>query len=163
MKMSDQGLAVLKFFERCRLTAYPDPASKTGEPWSIAYGDTGPDVVRGLCIDQANADARLALRLSREFEPGVMRLLSVIPDQGQFDGFVDFAYNEGLGNFAKSNLLARFNNFEFAGCADEFLKWDMAAGREMLGLERRRIADQALYRGASALDAIAKAEAVSSL
>lgn len=163
MKTSDDGVALLQFFEHCALVAYPDPCSKSGDPWTIGFGDTGPDVVRGLCITRDEAEGRLARRLATEFEPGVMTLLTVIPDQCQFDAFVDFAYNEGLKAFSNSRLLARFNDMGFVGCADEFLHWDMAGGHEVLGLLRRRTAERARYLGASAVDAIAEAESVLSL
>ena len=49
------GLDLIKHFEGCRLTAYPDPGTG-GDPWTIGYGHTGPDVYLGVTITQAEAD-----------------------------------------------------------------------------------------------------------
>ncbi|MCQ9618418.1 hypothetical protein L1889_18430 [Paenalcaligenes niemegkensis] len=58
--MSEHGLAVLKYFESCELEAYWDA---NGKVWTIGWGDTGPDVVEGLVITQAEADRRLGQSL----------------------------------------------------------------------------------------------------
>ncbi|MBX7020690.1 lysozyme, partial [Providencia rettgeri] len=42
--MSPDGLAILQYFESCRLEAYWDA---DGKVWTIGWGDTGPDVVQG--------------------------------------------------------------------------------------------------------------------
>ena len=55
MRTSDRGLALIKSFEGCELTAYPDPGSG-GDPWTIGYGHSWPVVVPGLTIDQNQAD-----------------------------------------------------------------------------------------------------------
>ena len=102
MHTSAQGHALLHYFESCRLTAYPDPATG-GAPWTIGWGDTGPGVVYGLTITQEQADARFATRLADEFEPGVRAVLTAPPEQHQFDAMVCLAYNIGLGNFRKSS------------------------------------------------------------
>ena len=52
------GLALIKRFEGCRLTAYkPVPTEKY---WTIGWGHYGPDVREGDRITQAEADAMLA-------------------------------------------------------------------------------------------------------
>ena len=58
MPLTPEGWTLLKTWEGCRLSAYPDPASG-GAPWTIGYGHTGPDVVPGLTITQQQADALL--------------------------------------------------------------------------------------------------------
>jgi lysozyme len=142
----------MHYFENCVLRAYPDPATG-GAPWTIGWGDTGPDVVPGLVITQAEADARFARRLWREFEPGVLSSLKRTPTQAQFDAMVCLAYNIGLGNFQPSTLVRLFNR-RAHGVEDQFLRWDKAAGRVMLGLRRRRAAERALYLGATGEEAI---------
>jgi lysozyme len=161
MNTSPNGIAVMHYFEDCRLKAYPDPATG-GAPWTIGWGDTGPDVVPGLIITQAEADRRFARRLAREFEPGVLAELKRTPTQSQFDAMVCLAYNIGLGNFRASTLVRMFNRREL-GVANQFLRWDRAAQRRMLGLHRRRVAERALYLGASAEDAIKAGAAVRAL
>lgn len=159
MKTSSNGIQVLHHFEGCKLTAYPDPATGSA-PWTIGYGDTGPDVVPGLTITQDEANARFEKRLSKEFEPGVMAALTATPNQGQFDAMVCLAYNIGLGNFRSSTLLKKFNAGDADGAAEQFQRWDKAAGVSMKGLRRRRAAEKALFNGMTGDQAIAVGAAV---
>lgn len=153
MNTSKNGIQVMHFFESCRLTAYPDPATG-GAPWTIGWGDTGPSVVPGLKITQAEADARFANRLTAEFEPGVLSKITRAATQGQFDALVCLAYNIGLRNLGSSTLLRKFNEGDVAGAADQFSVWNKAAGKVMLGLSRRRSAERALFKGLSGSQAI---------
>ena len=154
MHTSAQGHALLHYFESCRLTAYPDPATG-GAPWTIGWGDTGPGVVYGLTITQEQADARFAARLADEFEPGVRAVLTAPPEQHHIDAMVCLAYNIGLGNFHKSSVVRCFNAGDVLGAASAFLMWDRAAGASMKGLRRRRAAEKALFLGIEANQAIA--------
>ena len=58
MPLTPEGWTLLKTWEGCRLSAYPDPASG-GAPWTIGYGHTGAEVVPGLTITQEQANAWL--------------------------------------------------------------------------------------------------------
>jgi GH24 family phage-related lysozyme (muramidase) len=51
MPLTPKGWTLLKTWEGCRLRSYPDPASG-GAPWTIGYGHTGAEVMRGLTITQ---------------------------------------------------------------------------------------------------------------
>jgi lysozyme len=53
-------VAELKADEGCKLNAYPDPISG-GEPFTIGYGHTGPNVHPGTTWTQAQADIALEL------------------------------------------------------------------------------------------------------
>ena len=53
-KTSDNGVALIKTFEGCRLTAYK-PVS-TEKYYTIGYGHYGPDVKEGMTITQAQAE-----------------------------------------------------------------------------------------------------------
>src|SRR5690606_42028999 len=89
---------ILQYFESCRLEAYWDA---DGKVWTIGWGDTGPDVVKGLRITQAEADQRLQRRLAREFVPGVLKALTRPATQAQLDAMVDRAYNIGVSAFQR--------------------------------------------------------------
>lgn len=156
MNTGKDGIELMHYYEQCRLTAYPDPATG-GAPWTIGWGDTGPDVKPGLTITQMDADIRFAKRLAREFEPGVDKLLVRAPKQCEFDAFVSLAYNIGLGNFAKSTALRKFNMGEMDAAAIAIRSWDKAAGKTMKGLQRRRWAESKVFSGWSAPRAIADA------
>ena len=155
MKTSTNGVQVMHYFERCVLTAYPDPGSSDGHPWTVGWGDTGPDVKPGTCISQDEADSRFARRLSREFEPGVMGGIQRTATQGQFDAMVCLAYNIGVHAFSGSTLLRKFNSGDILGAQSQFSVWNRSGGRPMLGLSRRRSAEAALFSGASGKAAIA--------
>jgi len=154
MKTSPDGIKLLHFYEGCELTAYPDPATG-GDPWTIGWGDTGPDVVPGLVITQADADARFAKRIANEFEPMVLSAMRGSPNEAEFSAMVCLAYNIGVGAFKRSTLVRKFNGSDKASAADQFLRWHRAGGQSMKGLRRRRAAERALFLGASADEAIA--------
>lgn len=145
LKTSSNGIALIKHFEGFRASAYPDPASG-GDPWTIGYGTTGPHVYRWLTITEEKAEQYLAEDLAT-FEREVIALVEVNLSQDQFDALISFAYNLGSGALKSSTLLKLLNQGDFKGAANEFPKWCKAAGREMLGLKRRRLAEQALFNG----------------
>lgn len=161
MKTSAHGIAVMHYFESCKLSAYPDPGSATGEPWTIGWGHTGAEVSKGLQWSQAQADAAFVQDLAR-FERDVASLVKVPLTQGQFDALVSFAYNvgsdidadkiaEGLGD---STLLAKLNAGDLRGAAAEFRKWNKNDGKVMRGLVRRRAAEECLFLGMGGAQAI---------
>ena len=154
MKTSPNGIAVMHHYEGCELTAYPDPATG-GDPITIGYGCTGPDIKRGMTITQDEANVMFAKCLVREFEPGVNAALTGTPTQGQFDACVCLSFNIGLSAFRASTLVRKFNMGDIAGAADQFPRWDKAAGQSMKGLRRRRAAERALFQGMTSDQAIA--------
>jgi len=160
-RTSPHGISLMHYFETCKLRAYPDPGSKNGEPWTIGWGHTGPEVKPGLEWTQQQADSVFVDDL-RRFERDVLSLVKVPLTQGQFDALVSFAYNvgsdidadtipEGLGD---STLLRKLNAGDYAGAAIEFLKWNKNDGKPMRGLTRRRHAEMGLFNGMSGRDAI---------
>jgi len=153
LKTSQNGIAVLKYFESCSLTAYPDP-STGGAPWTIGWGHTGPEVDYGLVWTQDQADAQLIIDLASR-EASVSMAVTAQITQGQFDALVDFVYNLGAGNFLSSTLLRLVNAGDMTGAAAQFACWNKAAGVPMRGLTRRRAAEAALFAGSSGADAIA--------
>lgn len=144
MRISERGLDLIKSFESLRLHAYPDPGTG-GDPWTIGYGHTGPEVHRGQVITEHEAD-RLLESDSLRFEKGVGELLTVPATQGQFDALVSFAFNVGLGNLKSSTLLRLFNAGDKGAAAEQFLRWNKAAGKVMPGLTNRRLAEVARFR-----------------
>jgi lysozyme len=146
MRMSADGLALVKEFEGLRLKAYKCPAGV----WTIGYGHTSaagiPEVNSGMEITKEEAEAILK-RDMVQYEAGVEKLVKVELSQGQFDALVDFAYNAGVGALAKSTLLKRVNEERFDDVPAEFMKWTKGGGKELPGLVRRRRAEVKLWRG----------------
>lgn len=147
MILSATGLALIKEFEGCKLTAYQDERGI----WTIGYGHTGPEVVQGLVWSQAQADAQLASDVATRAAGPVSRLVLVALRQGQFDALTSLCFNIGQGQFAHSTLLRLLNACSDAAAA-QFLVWDKVDGRDDPGLLRRRSAEQALFLAHSATE-----------
>lgn len=181
-------------YEACKLRAYPDPASPlfralqaarvdpynltmvplqfahlSGKPWTIAWGDT-ENVSVGLVISQAEADARYAKRLVRDFEPAVRSAVLVPLTQRQWDAIVSTVYNTGPGGRGRdgilyladgkpSTFLRKLNLGDYGGAAAELPKWVRAGGQVLKGLERRREAARLVFLGMDARSAIVSGEA----
>ena len=139
MKISAKGLALIKEFEGCELTAYICPAGVL----TIGIGSTGPHVYEGMTITQAEADALLLKDLVR-FEKAVNGLVKVPLSQGAYDALVSFTFNCGEGAFADSTLLRELNagkepNFT---AKSQLPRWTNGG---LAGLVRRRAAEVELF------------------
>jgi len=144
MQTSDKGIALIKEFEGCKLTAYQDSVGV----WTIGYGWTQPvdgkQIRAGMVIKQEEADRLLKTGLV-SYENDVSRLVKVGLTQGQFDALVSFTYNLGARSLSTSTLLRKLNAGDYAGASDEFLRWNKAGGKVLNGLTRRREAERALF------------------
>ena len=153
MNPSANCAKLIQQFEGCEkkkpdgtFQAYPDPGTG-GDPWTIGWGSTGPDIKPGTVWTQQQCDDRFSEHLA-EFAAGVAKAIGNAPTtQSQFDALVSFAYNVGLGNLSSSTLLRKHKAGDFAGAAREFARWNKAAGKVLTGLTRRRNAESALYNG----------------
>jgi lysozyme len=144
MQLVQAGIDIIKNGEGCVLTAYPDPGTG-GDPWTIGYGHTGPEVYEGLVWTQGQADDAFDDDIAK-FQSGVARYIGdAKTTDNQFSAFVSLAYNIGLGAFAQSTALMFHKSGDYADAADHILLWDKAAGRVMLGLVKRRAQERELY------------------
>ncbi len=75
----------------------------------------------------------------------VEQMVKVVINDNQFAALVSFAYNVGTAALAASTLLKKLNSGDMQAAADQFLKWDHAAGVVLKGLTRRRQAERALF------------------
>ena len=167
MKVGPDAIALIKHFEGCRLRAYPDPLTG-GSPWTIGYGSTGQYVCEGITWSQQQADERLANDLDL-CESDLNNAISVPVTQRQFDAILSILYNVGHGSPIKdgiirlrnqysSSLLRKLNARDLMGASAEFLKWISPGSSVEKALLKRRTAEQAVFNGVSADDAIAIAE-----
>lgn len=142
--MITQNIEAIRKHEGLRLVAYLDSVGV----WTIGYGDTGPDVVKGLVITKVQAEERLRKRL-REFEGYVNRAVKVKLTQNQFDALVSLVYNIGPTNFISSTLLRKLNASDYAGATDQFLVWNKGRVEGKLvvinGLTNRRHEERELF------------------
>lgn len=138
MKISDKGIALIKKFEGCKLTAYK--AVPTEKYWTIGYGHYGSDVMPGAVITQYQADLYLLLDLQK-FEAKVEKYNAKYHwTQNEFDALVSFVYNIGSidqltnnGKRSKSEISAKIPAYNKSG------------GKVISGLTKRRVAEQALF------------------
>jgi lysozyme len=92
-------------------------------------------------------DSILAKDLQR-FERGVLKYCPTAGSrQNWLDALVSFSFNVGLGTLQRSTLRQRHNRGDYAGAADEFLKYCKAGGKVLRGLENRRKDERSLYMG----------------
>lgn len=151
MTPSAAGIDLIKQFEGCakkqsdgNFAAYPDPGSG-GDPWTIGWGSTGPDIKAGAIWNQQQCDDRLASDVDSFATKVASAIGRAATSQHQFDAMVSFAYNVGVGNFSSSTLLKLHKQGDFAGAQAQFARWNKAAGKVLPGLTKRRAAEAALY------------------
>jgi len=129
-----------------RVRSYPDPATG-GAPWTIGWGSTGSDIGPDTIWTKAQAQARFREHVA-EFGEGVRKAIGAAPTtQAQQDAMTSLAYNIGLTNFARSTLLKKHKDGDYAGAAQQFAVWNRANGKVMNGLTDRRADEARMYRG----------------
>ena len=143
MKISDNGLNLMKKFEGCRLTAYQDAVGV----WTIGYGTTNADkaitgisIRQGLRISQKTADEWLRQSVDKKYGPKVDKYSKYEWNQNEFDALVSFAYNIG----SIDGLTANGSRSKEA-IADKILAYNKAGGKVLSGLIRRRQEERKLF------------------
>lgn len=144
MKVSQNGVDLIKRFEGLSLEAYQDIAGI----WTIGYGHTGADVKPNMRISEHDAENLLKQDLKPR-EDAVERLVRAPLNQNEFDALVSFVYNVGANAFKNSTARKRLNKGDKLGAADALTWWNKATVggvlREVTGLTRRRAAERALF------------------
>lgn len=135
------GLALIKNWEGCRLTAYKPVPTETY--WTIGWGHYGPDVRQGDTITQAEADALLlsdCQRFADAVDDPANVPLTASLNANQRDALISFAFNCGAGNL---RTLCRGRTL--AQICEAMSLYTKSGGKSLLGLERRRAAEQRLF------------------
>ena len=156
MNVSPKAIEVIKHHEGVRFKPYRCPALlHTIGVGHVLY----PDQAK-IPLDQRMAyqlkeqdnrqftpqevDAILKSDLQR-FERGVEKFCPVPLTQGMFDGLVSFSFNVGLGTLQRSTLRQKLLRGDKEGAAEELLKYCMAGGKILKGLQNRRIDERAMF------------------
>lgn len=158
-----------RYFEQLRLISYPDP-NTGGAPWACGYGATGPEIGPGVTWTQDRADMRLQSDVAQR-EMVANNAIRVAVTQGQYDAFISLLYNVGAGSPTRdgivrlksggpSTLLAKLNAGDYEGAGDQFLRWCSPGSDVEHGLLKRRTAEQGVFNGLSAADAISLVEQI---
>jgi len=98
----------------------------------------------GRTISEVEAVSLLLSRLTPVVDL-VNKIVKVPLTQNQFDALCDLVYNIGSGAFSKSTLLKKLNTKDYTGAAEEFAKWNMAGGKVLSGLTKRREEEKKLF------------------
>ena len=139
MKISDNGIELIKKHEGLRLEAYLCPAGKP----TIGYGHT-KDVKLGDVITEEEAEQ--LLREDLIVVENEINKHNLDINQNQFDALVSFVYNVGVGNFRTSTLLKKIKTDpNDKTIANEFKRWVYSNGKKLPGLVKRREEEAKLY------------------
>jgi lysozyme len=141
MKISQEGIDLIKHFEGCELESYRCSANVL----TIGYGTT-KNVVEGMKISQHQAE-ELLMKDLEEFEEYVEDLIDVPLEQNQFDALVAWTYNLGPTNLKTSTLRKVLNKGAYDDVAEQIKRWNKANGKVLKGLVRRRNAEAELFNG----------------
>lgn len=137
MRLSNNGVALIKREEGERLTAYQDSVGI----WTIGVGHTGTvngrPVSRGMTIKQ-NKSTELLLSDLSWVESSINKAVRVPLSQNQYDALCSFIFNVGKPAFESSTLLKKLNDGDYDGAADQLLLWKRAGNIPDLLLPRRK-------------------------
>jgi len=149
------ALPLIKEFEGCSLTAYPDPETG-GDPWTIGWGATryfdgafvkrGDTIIQAVADDMLDSDVRdvLAPRLAKSV-PGWSRLSA-----SQQAALLSFAYNVGAGFYGASGfdtISAALREGRLADVPAALRLYVNPGGPSEAGLRRRREAEAKMWGG----------------
>jgi lysozyme len=156
MNVSPKAIKMISHHEGVRQNPYKCPAKL----WTVGVGHVMFPEQGKLKIDQRDAftPPQEAMRkysmdevndilkadLAR-FEKGVATYCPVLLTQGQFDSLVSFSFNVGLGTLQRSTMRQKVLRGDMEGAAEELLKYCMAGGKILKGLQNRRLDERALF------------------
>lgn len=147
------SLKLIKEFEGCHLTSYPDPLSG-GEPYTIGYGTTrypgDQRVSRGDKITVIEAD----MFVRTEIDQIAKKLSKTVPHwsamtDGQQSALISFAYNLGdsfYGAAGFETISKRLRERDWDAVPEALLLYRNPGTNVEAGLKRRRIAEGNLWR-----------------
>ena len=145
--ISATTINLIKEFEGFESQAYIDT---DGTP-VIGYGLSkiaGEAVQLGDRISPKQADTALNTQLQK-IQQKLDRVVKVKLSDRQLGALASLSFNVGVNSVENSTLVKKLNTGDYAGAANEFLRWDKAniRGRlvQMPGLTRRRQAERQLF------------------
>lgn len=139
---------LLESYEKFRPTAYPATAAERAKGiWTIGYGHTH-GVKEGDTCTMTQAIAWLHEDVGKAVA-AVLALVHVKLTQNQFDALVSLVFNCGPDPLSHT-MGSMLNASNYAGAAAEFKRWDRQAGKELDGLEKRRLVEAAHFTAMAA-------------
>jgi len=141
MKISQEGIALIKKFEGCKLESYLCAANVP----TIGYGST-KGIKMGMTISQERAE-ELLLEDLEVYEDAVNKAVELPLHQHQFDALVSWTFNLGGANLNASTMLKVLNQGAYEDVPYQMKRWNKAGGKVLEGLTRRRLAESLLFEG----------------
>ena len=157
MKISSDGLDLIRRFEGLRLEPYNCPAGHA----TIGYGHllhkgpvTADDRHKAAGFAQGDADALLRGDVAWA-ENVISTSLKVPLSQHQFDGLCSFVFNVGAAAAGGSSVWKALRGGQYPFAADNLLRWNKVRehGGDLVvsdGLSSRREAERHLFMGTDA-------------
>lgn len=154
--ISEKTLEMLRHHEGVRYRPYRCPAAL----WTIGVGHVLYPEQGAMKMEDRlkyalhEADKRVFTKdevnaiLTKDLERFVRGVSKYCPGpitQGQLDALVSFSFNCGLGTLQRSTLRQKHNRKDYAGAAEEFMKYIKGGGKVLKGLVNRRNDERALY------------------
>lgn len=144
MRLGLRGEKLIKSYETLKFSAY---LPTKDDVWTIGWGRT-KDVKKGdICtIDQAEKWFREDVAWAEE---AVNQLIEsgVKLSQSMFDALVSLVFNVGPGSIERRSTLRKeltISRDYYTAC-QAFLLWRKQAGKDLLGLARRRTKEMVLF------------------
>lgn len=129
---------LIRKYEGCRLTAYPDPATG-GLPITIGWGSTkkadGTNFALGDEITQGMADALLCDYIQKNIVP-VFDKIPYKLTEDQKCAIASLCYNVGVPSFLRSKLFTAICKKDYAEVCRQ---WDYGFKQNLRGLFKRRV------------------------
>ena len=132
-------------WEGKRYEAYPDPATG-GAPYTVCYGHTGADVVRGkrYTLEECNALLDADMRVAN----AAVRRCIPVPMLVQIEAaLTSAAFNIGPSVVCGSTLQRKALANDWPGACAALDSWKYAGGRVMRGLVLRRADERRVCEG----------------
>ena len=116
---------------------YSDSAyNDSGKVATIGFGET-----KSVKLGQKTTPVRALITLEKsvdEHAKGMAACINVPLYQYEYDAYIDFTYNVGVGAFCNSTLNKKLNAEDYDGACSELLKWNKVNGKVLTGLTKRR-------------------------
>lgn len=140
----DRAVSFVGQLEGCELVSYPDPATK-GDPWTVGFGHTGPDVRPGMKITNTQAANFLRADLATARSRLAGQIGEVVDElsEAQFIALLSFVLNLGANPSWTIWKVLRARKFDQVPA--QMMRFINAAGKPNKGLTNRRAAECALW------------------
>ncbi len=141
---SDTAVNLIKKYESFENKTYLCPSGKK----TIGYGtriEYHPELKKNACITEKKATELLKKDLDTLVTPTIKKILKVKLKQNQLDALYSLIHNIGQNNFIGSKAMKYLNMGKFNKMKKEWGEFQMADGRVLPGLKKRRQEELSLF------------------